>query len=237
MSISPLAGARRRENELMDDPALEAAAHAVALAGLARINALSRSAQVLWRPLRRLAAQLDRPLRVLDAATGAGDVPIRIHALAQRAGVALDIEACDISPRALDFARARAERCDADIRFFRCDVLAAPLDREYDVVMSSLFLHHLDEAPAIQMLRALRCAARRLVLIHDLRRSTAAWLFTWSATRLITRSPIVHVDGPRSVRAAFTMREAADLAESAGLRGARVTRRWPLRFLLEWWRS
>ena len=55
-------------------------------------------------------------------------------------------------------------------------------------------------------------------------------------SRLLTRSPIVHVDGPLSVRAAFTVAEARQLAERAGLSGATIRRHWPQRFLLSWWK-
>ncbi|RMF81504.1 MAG: methyltransferase domain-containing protein [Planctomycetota bacterium] len=228
---------RHRVDELMDDPALDAAAHLEALEGLSRINALSNTTRLLWRPLARLAERLDRPLRVLDVATGAGDVPIRLARRAQQARIAMEIDACDISSRALEHAARRASAANLPIHWKCCDILSTPPEEEYDAVISSLFLHHLDEPQAVRCLRIMRDATRRLLLVHDLHRGAAAWLLTWCATRLITRSPVVHVDGPRSVRAAFTVKEAAELAERAGLSGARVTRRWPLRFLLEWRRS
>jgi hypothetical protein len=62
-------------------------------------------------------------------------------------------------------------------------------------------------------------------------------LLACAGTRLLSRSPVVHVDGPRSVAAAFTPAEALDLAQRAGLTGATVVRRWPCRFLLTWRRE
>ena len=46
---------RERIPELMDDPGLDPAEHRHALAGLARINRLSRSVAVLWPPVAALA--------------------------------------------------------------------------------------------------------------------------------------------------------------------------------------
>jgi len=54
--------------------------------------------------------------------------------------------------------------------------------------------------------------------------------------RLLSRSPIVHFDGPVSVQGAFRMDEALDLAARAGLDGATIRRSWPERFLLSWHR-
>ena len=61
---------RDLQPELMDHPALPAAEHRRALAGLARLNSLSGSVGVLWPEVRKLARELGRPLRILDVATG-----------------------------------------------------------------------------------------------------------------------------------------------------------------------
>jgi hypothetical protein len=73
-----------------------------------------------------------------------------------------------------------------------------------------------------------------LVLVDDLNRSWAGLALASAATRLLTTSAVVHTDGPRSVRAAFTPSEALGLAEQAGLTGATVRRHWPCRWQLVW---
>jgi hypothetical protein len=71
-------------------------------------------------------------------------------------------------------------------------------------------------------------------LINDLeRRPLGLWLARYGG-RLLSSSPVVHVDGPRSVEGAFTLAEARGLAEQAGLHGATIVRRWPFRYLLAW---
>jgi hypothetical protein len=120
------------------------------------------------------------------------------------------------------------------VRFFVLDALADPLPSDYDVVTCSLFLHHLDDAEAIELLRRMAAAARRLVLVNDLVRSRTGLTLAYVATRLLTLSPVVHVDGPLSVRAAYTPPEALELARQAGMQGATIQRKWPFRFLLGW---
>src|SRR5439155_5152985 len=100
---------RDRVPELMDRPGLDPAEHRAALAALARINRLSRSAGVLWPPIARLARAAGRPVRVLDVATGAGDVPIRLaHEAEADGGLPITFEGCDISPTAVGEATRRA---------------------------------------------------------------------------------------------------------------------------------
>ncbi len=221
--------------EIMDQPGLSPERHRHALRGLARINFWSGSARILWPGLRDLARELaPRRPRVLDLATGGGDVPVRLWRKARQAGVALALEACDVSPVAIEHARAGAERAGADVRFFVHDALNGPALSGYDAVTCSLFLHHLDDDEACGLLRRIADGAGRLVLVNDLTRSLAGLLLAHLGTRLLTFSDVVHTDGPRSVEAAFTPDEARALAERAGLRGAVVARRWPCRWLLTW---
>jgi hypothetical protein len=98
----------------------------------------------------------------------------------------------------------------------------------------SLVLHHLTDAQAPALLRAMAKSARRLVVASDLVRSSGGYAVAWAATRMLTRSPVVRVDGPLSVRAALTLAEARTMARDAGLAGAVVRRRFPFRFVLTW---
>ncbi len=226
---------RCRLPEIMDQPGLDEREHLLALRGLARINAWSGSAGILWPALRDLA-QAAGPggIRVLDIASGAGDVPIRLWRRAQRAGWPMQISGCDRSPAAVRDAVDRAAGAHADVRFFTHDIFSEPLPGDYDAITCSLFLHHLETPEAIDLLRNVARAASKLVLVNDLGRSSAGYALAWFGTRVLSRSHVVHVDGPLSVRAAFTIDEAKALATEAGLSGASVGRRWPCRFLLKW---
>lgn len=227
--------ARRRVAEIMDQPDLDPQVHRHALRGLERINRFSGSARILWPGVQEAARRkAPRPLRLLDIATGAGDVPLRLWLRARRAGIALEIAGCDRSATALAYARERAVQVGAALEFFAHNALSDDLPSGYDVFTCSLFLHHLSEEEAVSLLRRMARAAERVVLVNDLRRGLSGWLLAWTGTRLLSRSPVVHSDGPSSVAAAFTTAEARSLAEQAGLTGASVGRRWPCRWLLTW---
>jgi SAM-dependent methyltransferase len=237
MGGQPLLAAskRRRIPELMDQPGLDAAEHARALSGLGRINRVSKSAAMYWPELCRVAeAGAGRPLRVLDVASGGGDVPIALARRAVRSGVNIAIEGCDKSAAAVQFAGEQAAARALPVRFFTLDALSDEIPSGFDVIVSSLFLHHLDEREAIGLLGRIAAAAGKLIMINDLLRGPIEYALAWAGCRLLTRSKVVRHDGPVSVRAAFTMGEMRDLASRAGLEGVRLTRHWPGRFLLSW---
>jgi len=199
---------RMRLPELMDDPALEARAHSDALRGLAR------------------------SVRLLDVACGSGDVTLALIRKARRDGVEFTVTGCDISPVAIEAARHRAGQAGLQATFVQANALTDELPGVFDVVLASLFLHHLSRDDSVTLLRAMGAAARRLVVIDDLIRGAAGYLLAATAPRLLTRSPVVHVDARLSVRSAFKPEEARVLAETAGLVEIEVRRHWPARFLL-----
>lgn len=227
--------ARRLQDEWMDQADLDRRLHEGALRGLARLNWASNSGQILWRPIRQLLSNTaERPLTVLDIASGGGDVTIDLWRRATAAGEQLQITGCDISPTAVEHARQAAKKTGAAVEFVERDILADPPEKSYDIVVCSLFLHHLTREKAVTLLKTMQQTTRQLLLVNDLHRSLAGYVLAVAACRLLTRSPVVHVDGPRSVEGAFTKAELRELAHEAGLRDATVSRRWPSRMLLQW---
>jgi ubiquinone/menaquinone biosynthesis C-methylase UbiE len=220
---------RCRTPELIDEPSLDTHAHADALRSLNRVN------RVLGvdRRLYSAVAQLGPPgrLSVLDLGTGGGG--FLGYFFRRRGGTGMpQLLGLDCS----EFALGRAEAWyDGAVRPVVADARRIPLaDGSVDVVTCSLFLHHFDEADVVCILREAARVARRGVVISDLSRSRLALVLTWITTRLISRSHVFHVDGPKSVRAAFRGSELAAMADRAGLVGACVRSRFPFRLMLVW---
>lgn len=224
----------------MDQPGLNRATHRRALEGLRKTNLLSGTARFVWQELRNrgLLTSKSRPLRILDVAAGGGDVVIRLVKLAARHGTAVEAHGCDINTTAVDHARGAAGQIGlTTTKFFQLDALNEHLPEGYDVMLCTLFLHHLLEADAEKLLRRMAQSAGRCVLVDDLRRSRLGYMLAWAGPRLLTRSPIVHTDGPLSVRAAFSVTEVRRIAEKAGLCDAALTLHWPQRFMLSWMKN
>jgi 2-polyprenyl-3-methyl-5-hydroxy-6-metoxy-1,4-benzoquinol methylase len=228
---------RDRQPELMDQPGLDADTHRHALDGLRTTNSICRTAHVIWRGIMDLNIRPTggQPLRVLDIAAGGGDVVLGLAKLGTRYGISMELHGCDINATAVEHAQNAANQAAvANVRFSQLNALTAPLPNDYDVLMCTLFLHHLSEVDARELLRRMAQAAKRCVIVDDLRRTRFGYFYAWAGGRLITRSHIVHTDGPLSVRAAFTIAEARQLALDAGLQNAHFRRHWPERYMMSW---
>lgn len=231
-------GRREVRGELMDDPALQASEHLRALRALENLNRISRSAGHLWSAVKGVMAALGSPRgeawRVLDVACARGELPVALALRARRAGVAVQVDGCDVSERVVEAARERSGQANADCRFFVLDAVRDAFPEGYDVITMSLFTHHLGDEEVISLLQRIVAAGARGVVVNDLHRSALSLVMAWGAAHGLTRSRVVHVDAVRSVRAAFTAREFGAMMASAGMAGARVRRAFPARFVATW---
>jgi ubiquinone/menaquinone biosynthesis C-methylase UbiE len=158
-------------------------------------------------------------LLMLDVAAGACDVS---EALLGR--VPCRIVVLDLNPRGLK----RAKRSWPVVG----DALELPFgDAAFDVVMGSLFFHHLSNEACVRVLKQMWRIARRRVLVNDLHRHPMAYFSIRALTAAFSRSRMVRHDGPASVRRAFRPGELLEISNSAGV-PARVYRSFPYRLVL-----
>jgi 2-polyprenyl-3-methyl-5-hydroxy-6-metoxy-1,4-benzoquinol methylase len=226
---------RQLRPEWMDQPDVDPQAHQDALQALARINWFSRSYRAFWPSIRQLArTRAGGEVRVLDVACGGGDIAVSLARAAKRSGLKVSVAGCDLSQTALASASDRAAQAGVACQFFQFDVLQEDWPTDYDVICSSLFLHHLPTPTAETVLGHMARSTRQLVLINDLVRGRFGYFLARFVSQILTRSPLVHYDGPISVTGAFTPTELHEIAGRAGLARATVTRIWPARMLLVW---
>lgn len=224
---------RNRVPELMDAADVDPIEHRRALNGLRRINAISRTASVMASPIAAFARERNLArLRILDVASGGGDVPIDFALALRGKGIDIELTLFDQSDVGLADARKRASKIGLPVQTRMGNAFTALPGQDYDVVTCSLFLHHLDRAECIAVMRQMKGAACGLIIVSDLERSRAGLIAAQVGCRLLSRSRIVHHDGPASVRGAWTQGELHELARDASLEGATLRRCFPWRLLL-----
>jgi ubiquinone/menaquinone biosynthesis C-methylase UbiE len=156
---------------------------------------------------------------MLDVAAGGCDVS---EALLERNSYR--IIALDLNPRGLRLAQRAVPVAG--------DALKLPFrDATFDVVMASLFFHHLSNDDCVRVLAEMWRVCRGRVLVNDLHRHAVAYFSFDLLARLFSKSRMVRHDGPVSVRRALRPDELMGIAQRAGV-PARVYRSFPYRMVL-----
>jgi SAM-dependent methyltransferase len=210
---------RATDPELLDEGVPEAEA-LESLADLRRVNRWLGTHRRLREAARPFLASSPRP-RLLDVGCGSADIPDSIR---RAFPSPLLVVGVDLKVLHLRAAPAAVRRVVADAR-------ALPFPSgAFDVVLASHFLHHFDGAQAAAVLRRLYDLARRALIVDDIRRARAPYLFARLVFPFLLRSRVSVADGAMSIRRAFTGAELAAVFAEAGI-PVRIRRVFPYRLL------
>jgi 2-polyprenyl-3-methyl-5-hydroxy-6-metoxy-1,4-benzoquinol methylase len=202
------------EPELMDRPQPVSAELEADLHNLRHLNRFFGSYALVRQFVRRWI-QPRETLRVLDLATGSGDIPRLIADYTRQIGVRAQIDAVDQQAATVEIAKKLSHEYP-EIVFRQADVFEWGEPRAYDIVLCSLALHHFMEEDAVRLLRHCRELTRRFVLVSDLRRGLLATIGVYLLTAILFRDPMTRYDGRVSAARAFSFRELHALALRAG---------------------
>jgi 2-polyprenyl-3-methyl-5-hydroxy-6-metoxy-1,4-benzoquinol methylase len=157
----------------------------------------------------------DEKLRVVDLATGSGDIPRLIVDYARQISAKVEIDALDWQPATLEIARKLSVNYP-EISYREANILEGNSIAAYDIALCTLALHHFSNDDAVRLLRRCREVSKRLVLVSDLRRSFSLVAGVYLLTTLIFREPMTRYDARLSAIRAFSFSEMRDLAMRAG---------------------
>jgi SAM-dependent methyltransferase len=209
---------RATDKEELDEGVSPEEAHK-SLADLRFVNRWLSNRHALWNAVSpHLTGR--RPT-ILDVGCGSGDVVswIRERSGGRTMAVGVDIKLLHLQVAPHDIHRVVA------------DVHGLPFAaHSFDVVMTSLFLHHFDAPQVADVLEGLYRLARRALVVNDLRRARVPFEFGRLAFPLMFKSRVSVEDGLISIRRAFREDEM-HAAFSAARIPVQITRCWPYRLL------
>jgi 2-polyprenyl-3-methyl-5-hydroxy-6-metoxy-1,4-benzoquinol methylase len=222
---------RKREPEWMDAPDADPTVLASSLSFIRTVNRWLGYTRATLFHLEKISRDWKpgQEIHLLDVATGSGDIPRDILRWARRRGFNLRITAVDLHHQTL---RAASQFCDEpEIRFVRADATRLPFaDRAFDCVLTSMFLHHLDEPAAVAVLKELDRVTDRGVIVADLLRTPRAYF--WISFFTMLANPMVRHDARVSVSGAFNRTELLALRDAAGLKYLKPFRHFGHRMVL-----
>lgn len=219
---------RSQQAEIMDEAGLSFAEFDDCLIELETINRLTFAYRPTLAWLRGFQQAALRDLTILDVGCGRGDMLRTIVRHLQLPPG--NLTGIDLNPWSRQAAVAAAP--DLPITYLTGDLFAYRPERRPDVIISSLFTHHLPDAQLIAFLRWMDRQATRGWFINDLHRYWLPYWFIRIATRLCSRNRLIRHDAAVSVSRAFTRRDWQKLVQAAGLSGCKIRISWwfPFRY-------
>jgi hypothetical protein len=174
---------------------------------LRMINRSFGGISTLTQVLRDIAQRTGlKKLRYLDVAGGAGDVATLVGQSLAGDGIQLETVVLD---RATSHLNGKHPGICGDAVALPC------AENSFDVVGSTLFIHHLDPDDLVRSAReALRVARHAMVVNDVIRNSIHYWLAV--AGRALYRSRLTRHDAPVSVQRGYTIPEMKEMLLRSG---------------------
>ena len=154
-------------------------------------------------------------MRVVDLATGSGDIPRLLVDYARNVGAQIEVDAVDRQAATLEIARKLSGEYP-EISYHEANILEWDCAEAYDISLCSLVLHHFSDDDAVKLLRRCCALSKRFVLASDLRRGFLVQAGVYMLTALIFREPMTRFDARLSALRAFSFVEMRELAIQAG---------------------
>lgn len=216
---------RSNELELMDGADFDRAEYAQTLKQLESINRLTNGYGPTISAIAHVArANPKRPLRVLDIGFGHGDTLRRLRRWSKEKSIELDLIGVDLNPLSSELAENATPKTD-NITYLTCDIFDFNV-KDVDVMINSLFMHHLSDHQIVRLLRWMTENAQLAWFINDLHRNALAYHFIRYATQVGRMNRLIRNDAPVSVARSFRDADWKGYAAEAGIPADAMCIRW-----------
>lgn len=222
---------RSNKNELMDQEDISFEEFHDCLQSLEIINHLTLAYRptLIWLHPWITAGE---PLCILDAGCGGGDMLRQIARQLRRrntASPAIKLLGVDLNP----WSKQSAELNNAfpSIHYETADIFSFQPARSIDIIICSLFTHHLTDDQVVDFLRWIDARATKGWFINDLHRHPLPYYFIKTATAVFSRNRLIRHDAAVSVARAFSIADWRQLLARAGI-GDRARIQWFFPFRL-----
>jgi SAM-dependent methyltransferase len=191
------------------------------LRDLERVNRIIFGYRPTLRWLEQFAATNNAPLHIVDVGCGGGDMLRRIAAWAHAGNVAVRLTGIDLNPYAARAAREFSRHGDG-IEWVTGDAFSYQPADPIDIVISSLFTHHLPDSEIVRFLQWMDRVTTRGWFINDLHRERVPYYLFGALAALLRGHRFIRHDGLISIRRGFAPEDWQNYCSRAGLDIARV---------------
>ena len=224
---------RSDRTEIMDDLEMEGDLLSRSLAKLDWINKWLGGNNVTLSGLDLLIANhpKNEVLKIVDIGSGSGDMLRLVTDRLRKQNRKVEILGMDANDFTVNYAR-RESADYPEIKYQTEYVSASTFDNlEYDILLGTLFLHHLKDEDIIDVMKIGTEKAKLGVIVNDLNRSQVAY-FLFNLLTLFIPNPMIRQDGLTSILRGF---KKADIEKyTAVLNVKKSTIKWKWAFRYQW---
>jgi len=194
--------------EVMDDFSINGKILHDTLDTLANINKWLGGNKVTLNGLKKVIKNHPKkePLTIIDLGCGGGDILRKVANFAKKQGYTIKFIGIDANKDAMVYARQLSKNYP-EISFIDCDIFSDEFESlQYDVVLTTLFLHHFKEDQIINILSRTKQKAKLGIVVNDLHRSRVAY-YLFKLVCLTIKNQMVIDDGLTSILRGFKHKE------------------------------
>lgn len=221
---------RSNEPELMDDFSMKGELLRDTLDKLGKINKWLGGNHVTLNGLKKVL--IDQPknklITIIDLGCGHGEILRLIGDYGRQEGYKFKLIGIDANQDAIDYAIELSQDYE-ELTFENINIFSEEFqDLDYDVVLSTLFLHHFNQDEIHNLLKIITSKAKLGIVVNDLHRNKVAYgLF--KLLGLVISNHMIVQDGLTSILRAFKRDELENIAKQLNLK-SQICWKWAFRY-------
>lgn len=221
---------RSKQKELLDEDSIPTKDLHQNLKELAFINTYLGGFNISVAGVSELISDKNKVYHIADIGCGGGDNLLAIAKWAAANKIKVSLIGIDLKKEAIEYAIKNCAHHE-NIHFIESDYRLAKL-AHVDILVSSLFCHHLNEIELHDCITWMNSKARIGFVINDLQRNKIAYYSIKWLTALFSSSYLVKNDAAVSVSRGFKKAELEKQLQEAQIKQFKITWKWAFRYLV-----
>lgn len=171
----------------------------------------------------------NQEITIVDIGCGHGDILRDVAIFGRKNGFIFKLIGVDANPTAILYANELSKKYP-EISFQTQDIFSEEFqNRQFDVVLATLFLHHFKEEELVQFLQNTIKQTKIGIVVNDLHRHKVAY-YLFMMLSIFIKNNMITEDGLTSVLRGFKRNELEKMAEKLKVT-PQISWKWAFRFL------
>ena len=196
------------------------------------LNRTTGGHSISLRGIKQLITDPKKWYHIVDLGCGSGDSLKAIAHWARKHKFNVKLTGVDMNAHAIDYLKIHCATFPEISGFFGDYQDYMENNKTVDIVLCSLFCHHLSDNELLSLFSWFKVEAGVGFVINDLKRNWLAYYSAWIFTRLFNGTKLARNDGPISVLRGFKFNELDNLLIKSSITNYSIKEQWIFRFLI-----